>query len=244
MTTISTALRVAGQVTLDFALPPRCGGCGTVVAAMHQFCADCWGGIHWLGELGCTMCGVPLEATDEDRCGRCLADPPAIARTRAAMEYGDVARTLVLKLKYGRKVGVAETLAYHMAPLATEDALLLPVPLHRWRLWYRGFNQSALIAAGIARQRGLSVMRDGLIRTRRTRPLKGMDARARRREVGRAFAVRDPAAIRDRTVMLVDDVLTSGSTSDACARALLKAGAARVELICFARALRPAPFVR
>ncbi len=147
-----------------------------------------------------------------------------------------------MKLKYGRKVGAAATMAAFMAPLAqvTGGALLVPVPLHRWRLWSRGFNQSELVARELANRLGIEHRSDALRRTRRTRPLKGMGVKQRQREVARAFEVADPSAIAGRHVVLVDDVLTSGSTSDACAKVLLKAGAARVDLLCFARVVRPA----
>ena len=246
MTFVSKILRAGSHHALEFALPPRCAGCGVIVDGLHSFCSDCWTGIAWCGEGGCRTCGLPLEATDEETCGRCLVQPPRIARTRAAVEYGDVARALVMKLKYGRKVGAAATMATYMAPLAevSGETLLVPVPLHRWRLWSRGFNQSALVARALAERLGVEQRSDALRRIRRTRPLKGMGVRQRQREVARAFAVADLSAIGGRHVVLVDDVLTSGSTSDACAKVLLKAGAARVDLLCFARVVRPALLAR
>ncbi|HET9356186.1 MAG TPA: ComF family protein [Sphingomicrobium sp.] len=246
MTFVSKILGAGGRHALDFALPPRCSGCGTIIADMHSFCSDCWTAIHWCGAGGCQICGLPLEATDAETCGRCLAQPPRIARTRAAVEYGDVARTLVMKLKYGRKVGAAATMARFMAPLAEPgaDMLLVPVPLHRWRLWSRGFNQSALLARDLAARLAVEQRVDALRRTRRTRPLKGMGVNQRRREVARAFEVVDPAAVAGRHVVLVDDVLTSGSTADECAKVLIRAGAARVDLLCFARVVRPALLAR
>ena len=209
---------------------------------MHSLCATCWTDVSWFGDRGCRSCGLPLEATDEESCGRCLASPPIIARTRAAMEYGDVAKALVMKLKYGRKVGAAATMATFLAPLAevTPETVMVPVPLHRSRLWWRGFNQSALIARELSRRLGVAHEVDLVSRTRRTKPLKGMNPKQRRREVGRAFEVRDRDRAEGRHVVLVDDVLTSGSTSEACAKVLLKAGAARVDLLCFARVVRPA----
>ena len=246
MTSFSKILAAGGRHALEFALPPRCAGCGTIVEDLHSFCSDCWTEINWCGKGGCETCGLPLEATDAETCGRCLAQPPRIARARAAMEYGDIARTLVMKLKYGRKVGAATTMAAFMAPLAevSEGAMLVPVPLHRWRLWSRGFNQSALIARALAERLGVEHRTDVIRRTRRTRPLKGMGVRQREREVARAFAIPEPPAVAGRQVVLVDDVLTSGSTSDACAKVLLRAGAARVDLLCFARVVRPSLLAR
>jgi ComF family protein len=150
-------------------------------------------------------------------------------------------------LKYGRKVALARVMARYMAPLRgdwSEDALLVPVPLHRWRLWGRGFNQSALVAGELGRLWGLPTESGLLRRIKRTRPLKGLNHNQRRRAVTGAFKVGQSNVVKDRTIILVDDVLTSGSTAEACASALLRAGAGRVELICWARVVRPAQLMR
>jgi ComF family protein len=238
--------RIAHWV-LDFALPPRCAGCGTIVEDVHSFCADCWKQIEFLGSAGCVTCGTPLEATDAEHCALCLAKPPRIGRTRAAVVYDDLSRGLALRLKYGRKVAVAKTMARYMAPLIgdqPEGALLVPVPLHRGRLWQRGFNQSGIIAGELARRTGLESNSIVLRRIKRTPPLKGMSQQQRRRAVAGAFKVADGADLAGRTIVLVDDVLTTGSTANACARELRRAGAARVELISWARVVRPSQLLR
>lgn len=242
----AAALRTCARLALDFALPPRCAGCGTIVDDVHSFCAECWKRVEFLGEGGCTTCGLPLAATEQTTCAVCLAKPPRIARTRAAVAYGELARSLAIRLKYGRKVAVARTMARYMAPLVSvgEERLLVPVPLHRTRLWNRGFNQSALVARELARRLHLPSDVYALRRTRRTPPLKGMSPLQRRKTVAGAFQVRDPARIAGKTVILVDDVLTTGSTADACARSLRRAGAASVELVSWARVLRPAQLMR
>lgn len=237
-----TALTRAGRWALDFALPPRCAACGSIVDEVHGFCGDCWRQIDFLGGGGCMTCGIPLEATEASQCGACLADLPVIARTRAAVAYGEIARSLAVRLKYSRKVALARTMARYMAPLidaARDDLLLVPVPLHRWRLWGRGFNQSALVARALSG--ALAVPHDpfAIARRRATPPLKAMNMAERRRAVGGAFAVPDPTRVSGKTVILIDDVLTTGATTEACARVLKRAGAARIELVTWARVIRP-----
>ena len=183
-----------------------------------------------------------LEATDAEQCGACVARPPRIQRTRSAVAYDDLSRSIAIRLKYGRKVALARTMARYMAPLVRsedKDAIVVPVPLHRSRLWRRGFNQSALVAAELARATGLRPELRLLKRTKRTPALKGMSLAQRRRTVAGAFRVDPSAELDGRTVVLVDDVLTTGSTANACARALQRAGAGRVELVSWARVVRP-----
>ena len=244
---IDRPLRMLCDGLLDFALPPRCAGCAEIISEVDGFCASCWSQLHWLGESGCTCCGLPLEATEAALCGRCIAQPPPIERMRAAVAYGEVSRVIALKLKYGRKVALARTMARYMAPLlGTPDAtsMIVPVPLHRWRLWSRGFNQAGLVARELGRRWGLPVEHELLVRRKRTPPLKEMNYQQRHAAVAGAFAVARSTRLDGRTIILIDDVLTSGSTAEACAKTLRKAGAERVELISWARVVRLAMLMR
>lgn len=225
-----------GRWLLDFALPPRCPGCGEISTAVDLFCPVCWSALEFLSG-GCDGCGLPLAPGEEGSCTACTADRGPLHRMRAALAYGDIPRSIAMRLKYGRKIALARTMAGLMRrPLGelSQDALLVPVPLHRWRLWSRGFNQSLLIARALGRPFAPDLLR----RTRATPRLKGLNPAERRRTVRNAFAVRDPAAVKGRDIILVDDVLTTGATAEACARALRQAGARQVELIAFARVLR------
>lgn len=231
----------AGRLALDFALPPRCASCGAITAEVDLFCGECWPQIHFLSG-GCQRCGQPLEATEADTCGACHADSGALDRIRAAVEYGDAARSIAIRLKYGRKTGLARTMAAYMRrPLAelSPEALLVPVPLHRLRLWQRGFNQAGLIAAELAKRAGNPTDMMLLQRVKRTPKLKGMSPAERRRAVSGAFALREGQKVKGRSIILVDDVYTTGSTAEACARLLKRKGASRVELLAWARVVRP-----
>jgi ComF family protein len=225
--------RIAGRL-IALALPPRCPGCGTVTLADHLFCPPCWQKLDFLGGPCCPRCGDPcdLDPGPEGRCTACVADPPAFDSARAAVAYGDIARALVLRLKHGRRPGVAETIARRLDRLVEDGAgqLVVPVPLHRWRLWARGYNQAALIGRALARRRGLAFAPTLLRRTKATPMLRGMGREAR------AHTVR--AALEGVRIVLIDDVYTTGATAHACARALKRAGAAEVRLVCWARVLR------
>jgi len=247
MAAAARLLRRCWSAGVDFALPPRCPGCGLIVDGDHRFCATCWQALDFLGPPACIVCALPLphDIGEAAICGACHADPPAFDGAHAAVAYGEVARTVALRLKYGGRPGVARTMAGHMARLvrdAAPDTLVAAVPLHRWRLWSRGYNQALLIARGVAERTGLDCTPDLLVRTKPTPVLRGLGRKARARVVAGAFAVPTPhrALVKGRRVLLIDDVFTSGATAEACAKALKRAGAAEVRLLCWARVLRDA----
>ena len=227
---------------IDLALPPRCPGCGVVTGEQHQFCSRCWSNLRFLGPPWCAACHEPFQYDRGEGalCASCLNQPPRHAGIRAAVAYGDVARHVTLRLKYGGRTALAETISRAMTRLLPGNAeLLVPVPLHRRRLWSRGFNQAALIAGALAERAGVPVEPCALIRRRSTPVLRGLGARQRSAAVKGAFAVpaKQVAKIRGRHIVLVDDVHTSGATSNACTSVLLRAGAAAVTILCWARVL-------
>ncbi len=238
------ALAPALKTVVDFALPPRCPACGTITPDQDQFCIDCWQKLRFLAEPACASCDLPLPFASDGvaQCGACLAKIPRHAGIKAAVAYGDVSREIALKLKHGGKIGlaklIAKTLRRHLHALPP-DTLLVPVPLHWTRLWRRRYNQSVLIARALSRFTHLQHVPDLLFRTRRTKPLGGLSARERAAMVKGIFVLNDKWAVKvkGRKIALVDDVYTSGATTDACVKTLLKAGAASVVILCWARVL-------
>jgi ComF family protein len=230
---------------LDLLFPPLCVGCRASVETSHALCPTCWSNISFLDGACCTGCGLPFPADPggETLCGACHASPRAFERTRALMRYDDASKPLILKFKNADRLDYAPAFAQWLEragkpPLKDAD-LIVPVPLHRWRLWRRRYNQSALLAAHLARLTGKDWDARALIRSRLS-PSQGAmpSAKARRRNVLGAFRVTDPARVKGKRILVVDDVFTTGATLEACARALKRAGASGVDVLALARVVR------
>ncbi len=229
---------------VDFALPPRCPICGITVEIDNRFCLSCWDGLNFLTQPWCVSCGkpFPFDQGAGSQCVACLQKPPEHDGVRAVVAYDDRSSLLAMRLKYGGRLGFAKLIAQQLERFLTElpsDALIVPVPLHRWRLWSRGFNQSVLIGRALAQRNGFVMETAILNRKNATPPLRSMSANQRHRIVKNAFALSDNAGtkILGKTVILVDDVYTTGSTANACARLLKASGADRVLVFCWARVL-------
>ena len=229
---------------VDLVFPPRCPLCGDAVSAQVGVCAACWDTLEIPGSPACSLCQRPFPdgMTDEGICAPCMAQPPRHDGIAAATLYNDASRRLVLAYKHGTRIARARMMARLMLAkldFVDEEWTVVPVPLHRWRLWRRGFNQSALLAAEIARQRGARLCVDQLVRHKPTPTLGGLGASARKRALAGAISMnpRRPVGENPGKVLLVDDVLTSGATSSACVTALRQAGAQRIVIACFARVL-------
>lgn len=246
LTRFTETSRAAGRLLLNAVLPPQCLACSTVVDTPGHLCGPCFGRFTFITPPHCGICGLPLDQTitDDLICGACVVERPVYGQARAVFIYDEHSRPLVLKLKHGDRTDMAVHLAKWLQRsgrevLAAAD-ILVPVPLHRWRLLMRAYNQSALLAHAVGKLSGKAVAADVLIRTKPTPPQGGLSRKERRRNVAKAFGVRKAANIENKRVVLVDDVLTSGATANACALALMQAGAAAVDVLALARVPNPA----
>jgi ComF family protein len=238
-------IRAFGARLLDVALPPRCLSCGAIVADVGTLCSACWPEVEFIAQPMCSACGLPLSAAPPREgllCGGCIASKPPWRQARSVFRYQGVGRALVLAFKHGDRLDAAPSLARWLAragaPLLADSDVIVPVPLHRRRLFARRYNQSAVLAASLGKIAGLPVSVDALIRIRATPTQGGLDRLARARNVRGAFAVRPRAPVEGRRIALVDDVMTTGATVGACARALTAAGAVSVDILTLARVTR------
>jgi ComF family protein len=250
---------------LNFLYPPRCAACdvGLPIDTTRRVCAPCLAAVEPPRPPLCLVCGAPLHTGDEDeRCGHCRAAPPAFDSARAITRYQsgtDGARpdgshtdgsgtdgssavaALLRRHKYGLDQSLGHALAEYLdaGPALEADAydVVIPVPLHRSRLRWRGFNQAALLGAALARRLNCPLDVATLARVRSTASQTARDRAQRTRNVRNAFAVRRPSRVAGRRVLLVDDVMTTGATADECARVLRAAGARRIDVLTLARVL-------
>lgn len=228
---------------LGLLYPPTCTGCGAATGDPHALCAGCWSGLRLIERPYCERLGTPfpVDLGTPLLSPAAIADPPVFGRARAAAHYDGIARGLIQKLKYGDRLDLARALGTLMAragaELLAEADIIVPVPLHRWRLWRRRFNQAVALGQAISARSGIPCDPLLLSRVKHTRQQVGLTRAQRQENLQGAFRVLDPAKARitEKRVLLVDDVLTTGSTANAASRALLRAGAARVDVLAFAR---------
>lgn len=239
----STVMARLGSALLDLVYPPTCLDCDAPTAAHDSLCPSCFAKLRPITEPCCPVLGLPFEISlgADVRSAEAIADPPPFDRARSAVLYNEVARAIVSRLKYGDRPELAGFCARLMLPAGSafwsDNPVLVPVPLNPWRQFERRYNQSTELARAIARRTGLAVDTGLVARTRRTRQQVGLSNDARQRNVAGAFTAHPEALrrLKGRGVVLVDDVITTGSTVKAVTRELRRAGVSKIDVISFAR---------
>jgi len=235
----------------DLLLPPVCIACGARIHGHGLLCGACFAKIDFIAPPICARLGVPLpyDTGGPALSAAAIAAPPVYDRARAVARYSDTMRELIQSFKYRDRQEALPLFARWLkkagAELLADADLLVPVPLHPWRLFWRRFNQSAMLATALGRIAGIEVDCFVLKRVRRTSSQVGLSAEQRRRNVTGAFKLdrRRAHRLRGKKIVLIDDVITTGATANACARALRRGRAARVDVLALARAVDPAAFV-
>lgn len=236
-----------GQKILNFILPPQCINCSTPVFQQGGLCATCWEKIAFISNPLCFVCGFPfnVQIENENICGPCARKKSLFTKARAAIYYNDASKPMILRFKHSD--------ALHIAPLFVEwlyqagqelfhqTDYLVPIPLHWSRLVYRGYNQAALLSQKLSKKTKIAHLPDLLERNRKTPPQGNLTAKEREKNVLNAFNLNKKYQnlIRDKHILLIDDVLTSGATVRACTKILKKSGAKQVNILTLARVIKP-----
>jgi ComF family protein len=246
MKTFQTKLKRAGAMAVDMILPPRCVLSGEPVERQGMITPQVWAGLDFIETPFCASCGLPFSFEVEEGllCTACLDHPPPFQSARAALRYNDTSRDLILGFKHADKTFAVKAFSPWLrragAEMLEEGDLLVPVPLHYRRLVARRYNQAALIAFELGREAKIECIPDALLRTRATPSQGHMNAGERHKNVKRAFAVnpRRKEILAGKTVILIDDVYTTGATVKECTKALLKGGARAVHVLTLARVVK------
>lgn len=251
--TILARLRLAAMRAADLALPPQCFGCAAPIARQGGLCGACWYAIDFIERPFCDISGMPMPfdpsigASGLSISVAAIDKPPPYARARAVMRYNEASASLISRFKYADRLEAAPAFAHWMVRAGSDVLqgadLIMPVPLHRGRLFQRRYNQAAELSRAIARETGVALAADHLVRVRATRPQVGLSGDARRRNVAGAFRVKSGVGpqITGKTIVLVDDVMTTGATIEACARVLHAAGARELRVLTLARVVHAEP---
>lgn len=228
---------------IDTVFPPRCGACGAAVEKQGTLCAECWSAISFIAPPLCACCGFPFESElDEGAlCGKCIKKAPPYDALRVAFRYEEGSRRQILGMKYYDRTVMVPTFGKWLAQAGKEFTgkadVIMPVPLHPRRLLRRKYNQAGLLAYALAQEVKLPVLPDGLVRKRYTVPQASLPRKERLRNLSGVFEVnpRCREHLQGLNVLLVDDVVTTGATIEACCKALRKAKAEKIYVLALAR---------
>ncbi len=232
---------------LDAVLPPRCPVSGEQVVVQGALSPESWAALNFITDPVCEVCGIPMELDlDEPQtCAACSENPPVFHSARAALAYDDGSRDLVLGFKHGDKTQMVVSFIPWLRRVGRDllegTDYIVPVPLHRWRLLGRRYNQSALIASALSKASGKICLPEALLRRRATPPQGHLRAGEREKNVSQAFCI-NPKYANDlvgKTILLIDDVYTTGATVSECARVLIDAEALQVNVLTLARVVKP-----
>ncbi|MFN8972086.1 MAG: ComF family protein [Alphaproteobacteria bacterium] len=246
LTAMRVPVRAFGQWALDHLYPPRCPSCQMPVAAQGHLCSACFGDLHLIGDPCCAACGIPFTVSmgQGALCPDCLDHPPRFDVARSALVYGEVTGKLIHQLKYhDRMIGLsryAQWLTRAGQDLLADSEVIIPVPLHWRRLILRRYNQAAWLAYALEQLTGIACAPQLLRRVRPTRSQARMRREERLLNLKHAFAVPKKflTQIAGKRVLLVDDVMTTGATINACAQTLRNAGAQKIYALTLARTVR------
>lgn len=231
---------------LNAIYPPQCLSCKTIIGENGNLCPDCWEVIHFISGSKCNICGIPFEYEINEAaiCGSCMFKKPSYDCARAVFKYDDASRSLITSFKYSDKIAASDYFAKWIARSASdlidEADLIVAVPLHRIRLFTRRYNQSSLLANSLAKLTKKPIHHNMLRRTKNTKPQAGMMFKQRILNVRGAFKINAKYAdlIKGKNIILIDDVMTTGATIEACAKAIKKAGASKVTALTVARTVK------
>ena len=243
---INTRIKPLLQNAADIIFPPQCLSCRTSIGIGGSLCPDCWEDMSFISDPQCEICGLPfeLEAADGILCGSCIKTPPPYQTARSVLKYDDKSRNLITNFKYGDKIHACDNFAKWMARAGKKTIensdVITPVPLHRIRLFTRRYNQSALLTNSLKKITGIPAYNELLIRNKHTRPQVGLLPKQRKENVKGVFSLNPKYKhfIEGKSVILVDDVMTTGATIEACSKILKKSGAHKVNVLTIARTVK------
>jgi ComF family protein len=230
---------------LNILIPHTCLGCRKVMPEESSLCPECWKKMDFLSTPFCPQCAQPFEVAAEQNllCGKCLESLPAFSQTRALWVYNDASKSVILRFKHADATYAAPTFAKWLRraghDILHEADYLIPVPLHWTRLFKRKYNQAALLANCLSKETKIPCLPHSLKRIKATPPQGSFSFKERQKNTERAFFISSKEALplQNKCVILIDDVMTSGSTVSACAATLLKSGVQKVYVLVLARAL-------